>query len=373
MRKRGAGVNRSVHMKSLTIEDTRQPNTLAGAPSRRECRRRRLGIGAAALIAVSLGAVACSSSGSSQAGDASKGTGTLSLTVGTSTGNPDQMFKYVAEQEGMYAAHGLQVKLVSIPSSPNQTAALESGSIGVADSTITTFLSAPKALDLRLIPVGGAVHYPLIYALNSIKTANAGSSFPSPMKDLVGKTIGVPILGPGPQTIVEKMLTAAGISPSQVHFIAYGSPANGYADLKSGRIQASYGTVGTLVTEKVTVPDGYVVAYASQVSTKLDQVFFPDVDVSTASFLNSNASALKDYCTANTEAIAWMKNSANKAQLTKLAQTYFGISNPTQAYAAIHTSSQYYTTVTKNDFTTAQNFFGIGSGESYNSDVYGAC
>lgn len=309
---------------------------------------------------------ACGSSGSSSANNAS-GTGSADVTlkVGTQTANPGELYKYVAQQLGEFKKYHLNVQMVSIANSAAQTQALQSGSLDVAMSTIATVLAAPKALNLRIV-AGTIAADPAILADTSIKTP----------QDLVGKNIGVAVLGPGPQQVVEALLKDDGVDPSKVNFIAYGSPTTRAAEMSSGKLQAAYvaSSQSAQFISQSAVPL-HVVAQASPSQTNIIDAFYPNLDVTSSSIESSKGTAIKNYCSAIVSTINWMKQPANKNQLVSYVMSWEGIKSASQAYseAVAPALPGLITHLTQGGWNKAVSLLGNPNGLTYSSSVDTSC
>jgi NitT/TauT family transport system substrate-binding protein len=139
---------------------------------------------------------------------------------------------YVAQEQGFFKKHGIDMEFVQTRSSGNNPPALVSNSVQVAGPTMPTLLEANDAgLDLVVI-AGGAV-YPLEA---DILVARQGSGIQKPT-DLKGKTVGVPGIGALLDFMLHRNLKANGVDPKTVKFVEVGFPQAADA-LKSGRIDA---------------------------------------------------------------------------------------------------------------------------------------
>lgn len=139
---------------------------------------------------------------------------------------------YVAQEQGFFKKHGIDMEFVQTMSSANNPPALVSNSVQVAGPTMPTLLQAnDSGLDLVVI-ANGAV-YPLEA---DILVARQGSGIKSP-KDLKGKTVGVPGLNALLHFMLMRNLKQNGIDPSEVRYVEIAFPQAADA-LKSGQIDA---------------------------------------------------------------------------------------------------------------------------------------
>jgi NitT/TauT family transport system substrate-binding protein len=139
---------------------------------------------------------------------------------------------YVAQEEGFFKKHGIDMSFVLTPTSGNNPPALVSGSVQVAGPTVPTVLEANDAgLDLVIISSGDV--YPL---QGDILVARQGSGIEKPA-DLKGKSVGVPGIGALLDFMLHRNLKANGVDPKTVRFVEVGF-AHAADALKSGRIDA---------------------------------------------------------------------------------------------------------------------------------------
>ena len=139
---------------------------------------------------------------------------------------------YVAEQQGFFQKHGVDVDFVQTNISGNIPAVIESGSSELGGPTLPSLLQANDAgLDL-VVFAGGAV-YPLS---GDVLIARKGAGIQK-VTDLKGKTVGVPGIGALLHIMLRRDLKANGVDPNSVKFVELGFPQAGDA-LRSGQIDA---------------------------------------------------------------------------------------------------------------------------------------
>lgn len=328
--------------------------------------RRALCLG---IAAATLALAGCASSKNS-----ASSTPVANLTVGTQNGNFGAEYQFVAQQLGYFKQNKVNVKFVSILNSAQQTEALESGSLDVAMSEISSFLKATKTYQMQILSGAVAAH-PIIYGLDGAKCPAADKPYPAPLTCLIGKTILVPVLGTGPQLIVEKMLSAAGITPTQVHFLAGGAPPTNTAALVAKRGQATYDTPAFVPEMEAAGLKLWIVAdSASYTQQNLSNAFFPNLPIASAATIKNKTAAIQGYCSAVDQAISWMQDPANKDQLTQLTEKFASISDPASAYAQVAptlpTLNKHLST---DQWNNAEGLFGNINTLSYGDAVYSGC
>ncbi|HEY0717109.1 MAG TPA: ABC transporter substrate-binding protein [Streptosporangiaceae bacterium] len=142
---------------------------------------------------------------------------------------------YVAQRDGLFRAAGLNVKIVSISAGANVTPDLLTGRLDVVNGAYAGFIEAQEhgAGKFHILADGyaGAPNVDEVVVM-------PGSGITS-ARQLVGKTIAVNALNSVAQLLVSSALSAQGVSPSSVHFVAMGFPAMPAA-LSGHRIDAAY-------------------------------------------------------------------------------------------------------------------------------------
>ncbi len=162
---------------------------------------------------------------------------------------------FVAQAEGFYAKHGLEVKPTLTVIMPTLPAALVSNSVQIGCMTTTTFVQAVAGgLDLVAI-AGGAVVDPTVR--DTALVARAGSNIHA-AKDLVGgPKVGVPGLGAYFHVILSYWLQRNGVDPKQVHFVETPFPA--MRDMLASKTVDAVGAVDPVLTLIVNAKVGYTV------------------------------------------------------------------------------------------------------------------
>jgi NitT/TauT family transport system substrate-binding protein len=139
---------------------------------------------------------------------------------------------YVAQQQGFFQKHGVDVQFVQTNISGNIPAIIESGSTEIGGATTAQILQANDAgLDLDIF--GGGAVYPLP---GDVLVARPEAHI-NKTTDLKGKTVGVPGIGALLHIMLRRDLKANGVDPNSVKYVELGFPQAGDA-LKAGQIDA---------------------------------------------------------------------------------------------------------------------------------------
>jgi NitT/TauT family transport system substrate-binding protein len=199
--------------------------------SRKVTKGRRVAVLITALAAVTTAGCA---SGAAAERASSGGPEKTSLTI-AAVPTASSAGLYVAQRDGLFREAGLNVKIVSISAGANVTPDLLNGSLDVVNGAYAGFIEAQ---------VHGAGKFHILAdgyagAPNVDEVVVMPGSGISSVKQLTGKTIAVNALNSVAQLLVSSALSAQGVSPSSVHFVAMGFPAMPAA-LSGHRVDAAY-------------------------------------------------------------------------------------------------------------------------------------
>lgn len=137
------------------------------------------------------------------------------LTVG-SVPVADEAGLYIAQDEGLFSAVGLNVKIVSIVSSADATKGQNDGTFDVTAGNSVSYVEAEAShqSDLEIIAEGS-----LMQPDNQALYTMPGSPITS-VEKLAGARIGVNAVGNIGTLLISSVLQEYGISPKKVHFVA---------------------------------------------------------------------------------------------------------------------------------------------------------
>lgn len=195
----------------------------------------------AAALAVGLLAAGCSSGsatgGSSSAGPVEKHDLTVAaVPAGDSAG------LYIAEQRGLFAAQGLNVKIVPAISGATTISGQLSGKYDVTMGNYVSYLlndyqqltGAVKVKNPFMVLTAGSI----MLANNQVMLTRAGSPIHS-VADLKGKKIAVNVPDNIGFLLMSALLKANGLTPKQVHFVPVPFPFMGAA-IQKGTVDAAW-------------------------------------------------------------------------------------------------------------------------------------
>lgn len=254
------------------------------------------------------------STGSEEGASASSGgaapTDTISLTLGLVQGQDfvHAMPARVAEAQGMFAANGLDVKIVAFSAGSDLTKAMASGSVQAAAATgLDAVAATAKDVPLQaFFGVMGKSPMALMVPTDSSITGFA---------DLSGKKVAISKLGSLTDYTLRAALEKVGIPLSDVQEIALGNPASTMSGMEHGDVDAFILPVnfGYALEAKGT---GKV---AQQVSDVLGDNNQFAILMANKDYVESDSEVLKRLAKTYTEAITWMQ--ANKGGTVSLAES----------------------------------------------------
>jgi NitT/TauT family transport system substrate-binding protein len=164
--------------------------------------------------------------GGDDAGDASGG-GDMSLNIYYTAVTADYLGLWIAEEQGIFEKHGLDVTLSEVEDASGIPALL-SGDMQIGATAPTSVLASEAAgSDLTMIACTDPT-LPFQFMATSDVTD---------VQDLAGKNVGVSSAGSGSDFATRAGLQAVGLDPSKVNILPLGSKSNRVAALTSGQIQ----------------------------------------------------------------------------------------------------------------------------------------
>lgn len=222
------------------------------------------------------------------------------------TATSDCASAMIAADEGIFAKHGLDAKMVLIGINSNIPAAIVSDSIQIGGPTATVFLQAVDG-GLDLVAVAGAsVMDPV--ANNAVAAYARNGASLHEAKDFVGKKVGAPGIGAFLQVLFVKWLTEKGVDPKSVNFVEVTFPTQGDS-LRSGAVDAVL-TAEPFVTRFNAAKIGYVAAhYAAELGRTEPIIAY----VASRSFAEKNPQAIAAFRAAIAEGAEIVNNDREKA------------------------------------------------------------
>jgi NitT/TauT family transport system substrate-binding protein len=227
------------------------------------------------------------------------------LTIGC-TATTDCASAMVAIDQGIFAKHGIDAKMILIGINSNIPAAIVSDSIQIGGPTETVFLQAVDG-GLDLVAVDGASRMDPIANEAVAAFARNGTSLKE-AKDFVGKKVGAPGIGAFLQVLFVKWLVEKGVDPKSVNFVEVTFPTQNDT-LKSGAVDAVL-SAEPFVARMTKGGTGYVAARYSAELARTEPIISY---VAARAFAEKNPKAIADFRAAIAEGAEIVNNDREKA------------------------------------------------------------
>lgn len=242
------------------------------------------------------------------------------------TGDIINLVPWVAQDQGIFGKHCVNVTFVPLVSGPGSFAAMVSGTIDFANGAMDGIMrSRVQGVDLRLTGNMYAAQWSALLARNGLDLPHAKDGYPAIMQDLVGKKIGVTVLGGTTEAYVRSSFEGAGLSTSSATFVAVGGVGTAVPALKNGVVDAAmmFGTgpnlaealgAGTIILDLRKRGVGPAAVQALWGATLSWAAYGP--------FIEKNPDTVAAFIAANNEAIQWIEDAKNRDAVYTIIQKH---------------------------------------------------
>lgn len=167
----------------------------------------------------------------------------LKLRIGTATTPPPatpESAIWLARDLGFYQKEGLEVEILEATATPSVIAAMRAGEVDVGsiNSEDVIRLTANKDLEMRTIGSTSGRNFFMIVGKSSV-----GS-----VEELPGKSFAVSRVGGQDHALSTKVLSARGVTPTALNYVAIGAPNVRAQALLAGQVDATTVSLATWVT-----------------------------------------------------------------------------------------------------------------------------
>lgn len=243
-------------------------------------------------------------------------------------GAPLNLTERVAIEKGIFAAHGLEVKFIGGASGQQMVSGLLSGSAQIG--TLTTSATAPlmkQGQCFQYLTSGPRTYYNLI-AQPDLKLPNAGKPFPENLLDLKGKKVGINARGTALEFMVDALLKEAGMSPSDITYIATGGAATAVAALRNRQVDV---LMNFPISEQLLKPNEFQYVAKLMETEKRNPIYHLSQTFSGAScdYVKANPAVVAAFCAAVGDAYRFVNNPANKEAVVEVVQKTMKIDQAT--------------------------------------------
>ncbi|OYD69905.1 ABC transporter substrate-binding protein [Rhodococcus sp. OK302] len=237
---------------------------------------------------------------------------------------------WVAEDQGMFSKHGLNVTLKTINTGPTMVSALASNSVDAIVNGLTGVETARAGgLPIKMV----AVTYP--HSIYSMLASNdvidgcreAGKPYPKPIQCAKGKRVGI-VGGVGTEsyTVALSVLKEAGLTEQDVSMVPIGGGEAGGGAMEAGQIDIQFAedTGAAYTTQVLKVGKDLV-------NLKTEGVFANWIGEAMWAMepnLQKSPAAYEKFAAAIDEAVEWIRDPSNTDALAATFKKYVPTLNP---------------------------------------------
>ena len=245
------------------------------------------------------------------------------LRVQVFTGAYSSMPVHVANDKGFFRQQGLAVELLPANSSSAAVAALIGGSMDVVESAPDLVMAnVDKGIGLKYLMGNEGSNYVTLVVGGHLPLPEAGLSRTELVRHLAGRRIGVNAIGATLHLAAVLMLEEAGLAAADVDFVATGSAATTLSAWRAGAVDAqmTFAPVPELLESLGLARPVLVLADDGPAPLRYQGLY--SGWVTSDAFLARNPAQADAFIAAMRNAIDWLRDPANHAELLTLTQRY---------------------------------------------------
>jgi NitT/TauT family transport system substrate-binding protein len=283
-------------------------------------RSRRRIAGVVALGALTLATGGCGADRSGSGGSASANE---PLRVGIFQGAPVSAMVGLADQEGFFADHGVEVDVQPYATGQAMVSALVAGDADIALVGPNPIAAANRQGACLRALVNAEQNTMDVIARPGVDLPNVGKPYPQPLRDLAGKKIGITSRAGLMEANFEELMKAAGLEPGDATFVAVGGTNTAIAALRRGSVDVLYSIPPMLSELK---PDEYQMLQklVGEKGNAIEQVL-QGTEATTCGLIESQPKSVQAYCAAIRDAFAYAKDESNTAAMGQFMTEFLGV------------------------------------------------
>jgi len=223
---------------------------------------------------------------------------------------------WVAQEQGIYEANGLDVELVPVTSGGASVSGVLSGAFTITDGAAAdlTFPVIEKGEKLRGLISYTPNNYYVLIGSPDLDLPNSDQPYPENLRDLKGKTIGVTGLGAFTDKLLRGLLKDAGLSEQDVNIVPVGVGQTAISALQGGQVDA-YTAYPPLTSVMEAEGLDYQVIMSTENFPDRYGSYLLNHMVTTQQVVDESPELVKSFCTASSESLKWMQDPANFDEL----------------------------------------------------------
>lgn len=249
------------------------------------------------------------------------------ISIGYYPGVSTSYLTMVAQDQGIFEKHGLDVDLVQITSGPQQISALLGGSLTIADLPAPSIvpLMEKNQGEIEVLSGGENFTYQLV-GQPTLKSTATDAGFPGSVEAIKDQTIGIIQAGGTLDYFVRGLAEEAGLDPdSDYTQVGSGSAAADVAGFVAGKYDATV-VFPEQLAQLGTEGEDYIVL-ANSLDPKTTGHLYDDslesVLGTRSDWITDNPDQARKFCSSIQEAQAFVADPANEAALKSDLQAQF--------------------------------------------------
>jgi NitT/TauT family transport system substrate-binding protein len=245
-------------------------------------------------------------------------TAPVRVKIGAASVSSSALSLWAAQEQGIFAKHGVEAQLILIRGGSTLVASLLTGEIQAAfTSGVSVLGAAAQGVDVKMLTsISSRVSWKLI-AIPQIKKA----------EELRGKRFGVQSIVGSTWMYAMLALEQLGLEPKRdnISFLPIGDPVTIGHALEAGRIDAA--VLDPTLSQRLTSK-----GFSQLVDLAKTNATFPGLGVGvTRTYLEQHAVAIEKLVAALTEGLVFVQQPANKPIALKILMKHLRISDPSVA------------------------------------------
>jgi NitT/TauT family transport system substrate-binding protein len=242
----------------------------------------------------------------------------LRVNIGAASVSSSMLSVWVAQEEGIFAKHGIDAQLILIRGGSTLVAGLLTGDIQLAfTSGVSVLGAAAQGIEMKMLTsISSRVGWKLV-ANPRIRSAAELRGKRFGVQSIVGSTWMYAMLG----------LEQLGLEPKRdnITFVPIGDPVTIGHALEAGRIDAA--VLDPPLSRRLTSQ-----GFSQLVDLAKTNASFPGLGVGvTGAALERHAATIEKVVTALTESLAFVQLASNKAAVLKILMKHLRVDNPAVA------------------------------------------
>jgi NitT/TauT family transport system substrate-binding protein len=226
---------------------------------------------------------------------------------------------WVADEQGLFRKHCLDVKFVPLVGGPPAISALVAGSLDFVNQAPDVNMR-PRSIgvDVRMTSNMYAGHWSALIAARQFALSHLHEGYPAIMQDLVGKKIGVTVLGGSTEAYMRSAFEGGGLSGSSATYVAVGGASTAVPALYHNVVDVEMlGGSGPELAEALGAGRIVLDYRVRGVGPKSVQALWGATLGWHAygPFIDKNPGIVEAFTAANNEAIAWIQSLSNRNEL----------------------------------------------------------